>query len=31
MLDVYEVHSPERFILTIDELTKKPEFQEEIG
>ncbi|MFZ8801826.1 MAG: NuoI/complex I 23 kDa subunit family protein [Candidatus Calescibacterium sp.] len=31
MLDVYEVYSPERFILTIDELTKKPEFQEEIG
>jgi NADH-quinone oxidoreductase subunit I len=29
MLDVYEVYSPERFILTIDELTKKPEFFEE--
>jgi NADH-quinone oxidoreductase subunit I len=29
MTDVYEVFAPERFILTIDELTKKPEFFED--
>ncbi len=29
MTDVYEVYSPERFILTIDELSKIPEFREE--
>ncbi len=28
MTDVYEVFSPERFILTIDELTKIPEMKE---
>lgn len=28
MTNVYEVFSPERFILTIDELSRKPEFNE---
>lgn len=28
MTDVYEVFSPKRFILTIDELSKRPEFKD---